>query len=441
MTVNQAAQRATSAGAGSTMAVRATDPVLTIIVLGRASIGARLSDEPGVRVVRASSPFDALGELGFLDPAHPSPLLVIDLAELAPEEIPAFVAAAKRVEPGVRIIGAGEPARITAVESWIAADAGAADWSRVIHPKAADRPHLVPEDEPPSPAPATDESWADDDAALTALLAGRDLLGPILARVRRAFTPHEVRLQPVIEGNSDPTTRANTPGETSVVIQHRGRTLGWLIGPASIREQLLPAARWLALWLAVQEQHATLRTAALTDALTGAWNRRYFDRFIDSVLSRAKRKRNDVTLLLFDIDDFKSYNDRFGHSAGDGILREVVRLLGSVIRPTDRVCRIGGDEFAVVFDAPDPGAPGRDPASRHPALIVEIARRFQKQIQAHHFPKLGEAAAGSLGISAGLATFPWDASDARGLVEIADRHLLESKRQGKNRLTLGPPSI
>jgi diguanylate cyclase (GGDEF)-like protein len=220
-----------------------------------------------------------------------------------------------------------------------------------------------------------------------------------------------------------------------VTIQHRGRTLGWLVGPDSIREQLEPAANWLALWLAVQEQHTTLKTAALTDALTGAWNRRYFDRFIESVLTRAKRRRNDVTLLLFDIDDFKSYNDRFGHSAGDEILREVVRLLGSVIRPTDRVCRIGGDEFAVVFDAPD--GP-RDPASRHPALIVEVARRFQQQIQEHRFPKLSQHASGPLSISAGLATFPWDAGDAEGLIEVADRHLLESKRQGKNRLTLGP---
>lgn len=420
------------------MAVRATDPVLSIIVFGRESIGARLTGIGGVRVIRVENAFDALGELGSVEPGGPPPVLVIDASALGAVEMPALAAAAKRVDPGVRVIGAGEPSRVAGVEGWVDGDGGAREWSRVLGGSFVERLHLVgdvEEIETQATRGAMPAAWNDDEASLTALLSGKDVLGAAMARVRRAFAPHEVRLQPAISGAAAHAEAAERPGEARVTIQHRGRTLGWLVGPDSIREQLEPAANWLALWLAVQEQHTTLKTAALTDALTGAWNRRYFDRFIESVLTRAKRRRNDVTLLLFDIDDFKSYNDRFGHSAGDEILREVVRLLGSVIRPTDRVCRIGGDEFAVVFDAPD--GP-RDPASRHPALIVEVARRFQQQIQEHRFPKLSQHASGPLSISAGLATFPWDAGDAEGLIEVADRHLLESKRQGKNRLTLGP---
>lgn len=438
MTVNQSGQRVSSVGAESTMAVRATDPVLSIIVFGRESIGARLAGMIGVRVIRVVDAFDALGELGLIEAGGPAPVLVIDTSVFHAADAPALAAAAKRVEPGVRIVGAGEPARIDGVEGWVDGEGGTREWSRVLGRSFEERLHLVEDAEDTETRVSREAmpvAWNDDEAALTALLSGRDVLGAVMARVRRVFAPHEVRLQPAIGDAAAHAEATERQGEARVTILHRGRTLGWLIGPGSLREQLEPAANWLALWLAVQEQHTTLKTAALTDALTGAWNRRYFDRFIESVLTRAKRRRNDVTLLLFDIDDFKSYNDRFGHSAGDDILREVVRLLGSVIRPTDRVCRIGGDEFAVVFDAPD--GP-RDPASRHPALIVEVARRFQKQIQGHRFPKLSEHASGPLSISAGMATFPWDAGDAEGLIEVADRHLLESKRQGKNRLTLGP---
>ncbi|MBL8745215.1 MAG: GGDEF domain-containing protein [Phycisphaerae bacterium] len=439
MSTNPSAQRATSVGAESTMAVRATDPLFTIIVFGRAEIAARLRADARHRVVLVESAFDTLGELGFAEPAQHPPVLMLETTDLLPQEVESLSAAAQRIEPAVRIVGVGSPLRIDGVDAWVDPNGTAAEWRSAMLGADAERPRLAAETAPPAgTADDSPERWDQDGAPLNALLTGRDVLGSILARVRRAFAPHEIRLQPITNGGADGSDAESSASEARVPIQHRGRTLGWLIGPAMIREQLVPAARWLALWLAVQEQHTSLKTAALTDALTGAWNRRYFDRFMESILARAKRKRNDVTLLLFDIDDFKSYNDRYGHAAGDEILREVVRLLGSVIRPTDRVCRIGGDEFAVVFDAPD--GP-RDPASRHPALIVEVARRFQAQIQSHRFPKLGNEAAGGLTISAGLATFPWDASDAQGLTDIADRHLLESKKQGKNRLTLGPSGV
>ena len=139
--------------------------------------------------------------------------------------------------------------------------------------------------------------------------------------------------------------------------------------------------------------------------------------------------------MVYDFDDFKRYNDAFGHAAGDEILCETTRLLRSVIRPTDRVCRIGGDEFAVIFD--DPSGP-RSGEGRHPTSIGAIAERFQRQVCAHRFPKLGADAQGTLTISGGMATFPWDGHDASSLLERADALALESKRQGKNLITLGP---
>ena len=141
--------------------------------------------------------------------------------------------------------------------------------------------------------------------------------------------------------------------------------------------------------------------------------------------------------MVFDIDNFKQYNDAFGHDAGDVVLVETVRLLNSVIRRGDRVCRIGGDEFAVIFaDLEGP----REPGSSHPATPELIAARFQEQIHRMRFPKLGEEAPGPLSISAGLATYPWDGTTPDELLRCADHRALASKRKGKNAITLGPES-
>jgi diguanylate cyclase (GGDEF)-like protein len=146
--------------------------------------------------------------------------------------------------------------------------------------------------------------------------------------------------------------------------------------------------------------------------------------------------------MVFDIDNFKSYNDNFGHEAGDEVLRETVLLLNSVIRQGDRVCRIGGDEFAVVFADPEgPRKPDLRGAGAMPESVEAIAKRFQDQICKMRFPKLGEQAPGPLSISAGLATFPWDGSDPVALLRHADQLALESKRRGKNAITLGPGAI
>ena len=92
-----------------------------------------------------------------------------------------------------------------------------------------------------------------------------------------------------------------------------------------------------------------LQRLAITDELTGLYNARYFRHFLSRIIERGRVKRFPVTLLLFDIDDFKKYNDQYGHGVGDDILKQTASLMKRCCRDHDLVARIGGDEFAVVF--------------------------------------------------------------------------------------------
>jgi two-component system cell cycle response regulator len=230
-------------------------------------------------------------------------------------------------------------------------------------------------------------------------------------------------------------------GSVAEPITFAGRTFGCLCAASPVSVDDLSAwAAWLAHWLALDEQMRQLRDMSMRDALTGMWNRRYFDRFLQHVLTHAGRERSQVTLMVFDIDDFKLYNDKYGHAAGDEILREASRLMLSVVRDHDVVARIGGDEFAVIFWDAEPHAPRnpQNPNSRHPEDVRKAATRFQQAILKHHFPKLFEEAPGTLTISGGLASFPWDGRTPDELLARADERALQSKRQGKNAITFGP---
>ncbi len=196
-----------------------------------------------------------------------------------------------------------------------------------------------------------------------------------------------------------------------------------------------------------------LERLATEDDLTGLKNRRYIREFARQIVERAGREDGQVTLLLFDIDNFKRYNDLYGHSTGDEILKKAAILVRRCCRSHDVVGRIGGDEFAVVFwDEPrstpsgttDKTAERRSATTDHPIEILAIAKRFVKELEKAELSSLdglGPEGKGVLTISGGLATFPRDGRTSHELFQQADQALLEAKRSGKNRIYLvGKPA-
>jgi diguanylate cyclase (GGDEF)-like protein len=200
---------------------------------------------------------------------------------------------------------------------------------------------------------------------------------------------------------------------------------------------------------AMQEQMERieiLEKLVMEDELTGVKNRRYVREFLRQIIDHAKKLSLQVTLLIFDIDNFKQYNDLYGHPVGDNILKQAAVLMQKCCRRQDVVARFGGDEFAVVFwNLPGENAIALDSSeseerrrmeSEHPTQVINICERFRRELNTTDLPAIGVYGKGTLTISGGLATFPRDGSTVPQLLEQADRALLEAKRSGKNRVFL-----
>ncbi len=152
------------------------------------------------------------------------------------------------------------------------------------------------------------------------------------------------------------------------------------------------------------------RASARADPLTGVANRRAILERIEYEIARHARTRHSFGVLVLDLDGFKLLNDRFGHLAGDDLLREVAAALQGAIRDQDTLARLGGDEFCVL--APETSASG---ARTLAARATEAVSRVTAGIDA-------------LGASAGAALFPVDGRSAAALLHAADERLLEAKR-------------
>jgi GGDEF domain-containing protein len=185
-----------------------------------------------------------------------------------------------------------------------------------------------------------------------------------------------------------------------------------------------------------------LEKLATEDDLTGLKNRRYTREFARQIIERAKNTGGRVTVLVFDIDDLKHYNDVYGHAAGDEALKMAAALIQRCCRKHDVVGRLGGDEFATIFwDDPKftpPPAPSerRSTSAEHPSEVILIAKRFRRELEKTDLKLESPNGHEILTISGGLATLNRDGSTSDELFEKADQALLEAKRSGKNRVYL-----
>ncbi len=161
---------------------------------------------------------------------------------------------------------------------------------------------------------------------------------------------------------------------------------------------------------------------SLTDGLTELWNHRHFYELLDMEASRSERKGHYFSVLMIDVDDFKTYNDTLGHTDGDNALRFLAWLLKHHARMSDMVCRYGGEEFVIILTETN-SSEGKMAAERFRQIVEET--EFERQ---DVFPD------GNLTISLGLATFPDDSHSGDELVKKADTALYEAKRMGKNRI-------
>jgi diguanylate cyclase (GGDEF)-like protein len=170
---------------------------------------------------------------------------------------------------------------------------------------------------------------------------------------------------------------------------------------------------------------AQTQQLAVTDGLTGLLLRRPFVERLTGELARAARTREPLSLLMMDVDHFKAYNDQFGHTAGDVVLKGVSDALREAVPPEGVVARYGGEEFAALL----PMTPNRQAASVAETIRRQIEQRFQSR------PRH----ATSVTISIGISTYPEDAQEDAECLRVADQRLYQAKRSGRNRVCASRP--
>ena len=176
--------------------------------------------------------------------------------------------------------------------------------------------------------------------------------------------------------------------------------------------------------LALETANQRLKRLVAVDGLTGIANRRHFDRALERELRRTRREQQPLSLIFLDLDEFKRFNDTYGHARGDDVLRNVAHTLDETFRRGgDLVARYGGEEFAVIL-------PGVD--SRRASLYAE---RLRRRIWRLGIPYGASHVTDRVTISAGVATIPTPlVASSSALMLTADRALYRAKCLGKNRI-------
>jgi diguanylate cyclase (GGDEF)-like protein len=164
------------------------------------------------------------------------------------------------------------------------------------------------------------------------------------------------------------------------------------------------------------------RRRAITDELTGAYNRRFLDDAMVSHLELARNGGTSLSLMMVDLDFFREINEKYGHEAGDHCIVEVVRVINRVLRESDILARFGGDEFVILL----PDTRGE--------TAQDMAERTRLEVESNGILKGYSGRETGLTLSIGIASFPEDGDDSKSLKETADQALYRAKEGGRNRV-------
>src|ERR1043166_45346 len=246
--------------------------------------------------------------------------------------------------------------------------------------------------------------------------------GPTLKRFASRFKTRRKQEEPVFL----PFLLLAARRKGSRPARHLGRLVDGLIlrplnqdelqarGPNLLRRRRLS--------LDLKKEHDRVVKLSVTDDVSGFYNTRYLHRYLDRALASPNAREEQVSLVFFDLDNFKDVVDTHGHILGAKVLREVAQAVARVLDPDDRLVRYGGDEYVVILPRQDK----EQAVSKvdHMKHVLTTTPFLQK-----------EGLDVFLTASFGLATFPYDAADKRELLGEADRCLFKSKSRGKNRIS------
>ncbi|MEZ0331506.1 MAG: diguanylate cyclase [Methylophilaceae bacterium] len=182
-------------------------------------------------------------------------------------------------------------------------------------------------------------------------------------------------------------------------------------------------ANQIALAMSSIKLRDTLRNLSVRDPLTGLFNRRYMEESLQREIATAKRKNRPLGLVILDLDHFKTFNDTFGHDAGDLLLREVGTMLAKNSRAGDVACRFGGEEFVIIFPEAAPN------------IVMQLTNQLRETIFALQLQHFGRSL-GQVSASFGVAAFPEHGSTTEDLLRAADKALYRAKAAGRNRVEM-----
>ena len=182
-------------------------------------------------------------------------------------------------------------------------------------------------------------------------------------------------------------------------------------------------AKQIELAITIADLFQAVKEQAITDGMTGLYNRRYFEEYIKKEAIRAMRQNQKFTVIGIDLDHLKQINDTYGHNYGDIAIKAIAEVLKNNARSIDIAARMGGEEFNLIL----------------PGVDIEggciAAERIRKAIESVELEKIGHITA-----SLGVATYPDQSDDLEELLELTDQAMYESKRNGRNRVTIAKPS-